>query len=128
MVRGNVLLVGDAAHQVNPLSGGGITSGMHGGRMAGDAIVRALRNGDLRHLDGYRKEWEQSFGAKHRTYHRMKEAVYRFPDDRLNAIAAGVLALRPEQRSIWGVFRVALMKHPGLVWEMARTFGLSAFQ
>lgn len=128
MVRGNVLLVGDAAHQVNPLSGGGITSGMHGGRMAGDAIVRALRSGELRHLDGYRKEWEQSFGAKHRTYHRMKEAVYRFPDDRLNAIAAGVLALRPEQRSIWGVFRVALMKHPGLVWEMARTFGLSAFQ
>jgi digeranylgeranylglycerophospholipid reductase len=128
IVRGNVLLVGDAAHQVNPLSGGGITSGMHGARMAGDAIVRALRANDPRQLDRYRKEWEQSYGAKHRTYHRMKEAVYRFPDDRLNAIAAGVLALRPEQRSIWGVFRVALMKHPGLVWEMAKTFGLSAFQ
>ena len=127
IVRDNIVLVGDAAHQVNPLSGGGITSGMHGARMAGEAIARALRGSDLRLLDRYRKEWDQAFGAKHRTYHRMKEAVYRFPDDRLNAIAAGVLALRPEQRSIWGVFRVALMKHPALVWEMAKTFGLSAF-
>ena len=29
------MLVGDAAHQVNPLSGGGIASGMIGGSIAG---------------------------------------------------------------------------------------------
>ncbi|MBL0175506.1 MAG: geranylgeranyl reductase family protein [Ignavibacteria bacterium] len=127
IVRGNVVLVGDAAHQVNPMSGGGITSGMHAARMAAEAIAGALRAGDLRLLAAYPKEWQRSHGAKHRTYHRMKEAVYRFPDERLNAIAAGVLALAPEQRTIWGVFRVALMKHPALVWDMAKTFGFSAF-
>jgi digeranylgeranylglycerophospholipid reductase len=125
MVRGNVVLVGDAAHQVNPMSGGGITSGMRGAVHAAEAIVRALRANDLVLLGEYERAWEKHLGAKHRMYHRMKEAVYRFPDETLDRIARDVLALRPEKRTIWGVFRVALIKHPGLVWDMVKTFGLS---
>ena len=35
MVGDGVMLVGDAAHFVNPMTGGGIASGMKGGQIAG---------------------------------------------------------------------------------------------
>ena len=124
LVKDNVVLVGDAAHQVNPMSGGGITSGMIGGKLAGEAIARALRADDLSLLQDYPKQWEKEVGAKHRTYHRMKSAVYRFSDDTLDDIAVNVLRLKPEKRTIWGVFRTALRHQPKLVWEMVKTFGL----
>jgi digeranylgeranylglycerophospholipid reductase len=129
MISHNVVLVGDAARQVNPMSGGGITSGMIGARHAADAVAEALAHGgdtgwDAARLSGYERAWAQAVGDKHRTYHRMKEAVYKFPDETLNRIAHDVAAMRPEKRTIWGVFRTALVKHPALVWEMVRTFGL----
>lgn len=124
LVKENVVLVGDAAHQVNPMSGGGITSGMIGGKLAGETIARALRADDLSLLQDYPKQWEKEIGAKHRTYHRMKSAVYKFPDATLDDIAVNVLKLKPEKRTIWGVFKTALRHQPALVWEMVKTFGL----
>jgi len=124
LVKDNIVLVGDAAHQVNPMSGGGITSGMFGGKMAGEAIARALARDDLTLLQEYPRQWEKDIGAKHRTYHRMKSAVYKFPDETLDDIARKVLALSPEKRTIWGVFRTALRHQPALVWEMVKVFGL----
>lgn len=124
LVKNNVVLVGDAAHQVNPMSGGGITSGMIGGRIAGEAIAAAIVHGDLALLQNYPRQWEKEVGAKHNTYHRMKSAVYKFPDETLDDIAVNVLKLKPEKRTIWGVFKTALRHQPSLVWEMVKTFGL----
>lgn len=125
LVQGNVVLIGDAAHQVNPMSGGGITSGMIGGKLAAQAIVDAVKKDDLARLDRYEAEWDRARGAKHRTYYKMKSTVYKFSDEMLNSIASHVSALKPEKRTLWGVFKVALMKHPSLVWEMVKTFGLT---
>jgi digeranylgeranylglycerophospholipid reductase len=124
IVLDNVVLVGDAAHQVNPMSGGGITSGMIGAALAADAVASALRVNNLSLLARYEKEWEKRLGGRHRTYHRMKSAVYKFTDETLNGVAADLLALPPEKRTIWGVFRTALVRHPSILWEMVKTFGL----
>ncbi|MBE0644497.1 MAG: NAD(P)/FAD-dependent oxidoreductase [Bacteroidetes bacterium] len=124
LVKGNIVLVGDAAHQVNPMSGGGITSGMIGGKLAGEAIARALEKNDLSLLNEYPKQWRKEVGAKHDTYYRMKAAVYKFPDETLDDIAVNVLKLREDKRTIWGVFKTALRHQPALVWEMMKTFGL----
>ncbi|MFZ1729012.1 MAG: NAD(P)/FAD-dependent oxidoreductase [Bacteroidota bacterium] len=124
LVKGNIVLVGDAAHMVNPMSGGGITSGMIGGKLAGEAIALALEKNDLSLLNEYPKKWRKEVGAKHETYHKMKAAVYKFPDETLDDIAANVLKLREDKRTIWGVFRTALRHQPSLVWEMVKTFGL----
>jgi len=124
IVQRNIVLVGDAAHQVNPMTGGGITSGMVAGKLAGEAIAATVRADDLTTLRNYEKQWRKHQGNRHRTYHRMKTAVYGFSDEALDDIAARVLQLPPDKRSIWGVFKVALRHQPGLVWEMVRTFGL----
>lgn len=52
-VQGNCCLIGDAAGQANPVTFGGIRTGMVAGRMAAAAIV----NGDLR---DYARKWELS--------------------------------------------------------------------
>lgn len=124
LVHGNVVLVGDAAHQVNPMSGGGITSGMFGGKLAGEAIARAIEKHDLSLLHEYPKQWRKDIGAKHDTYARMKAAVYKFPDETLDDIAVNVLKLREDKRTIWGVFKTALKHQPALIWEMVKTFGI----
>ena len=120
LVKDNVVLVGDAAHQVNPMSGGGITSGMIGGMIAGEAIADALAQDDLSLLQRYPRRWDKEVGGKHRTYHRMKSAVYKFPDETLDDIAVNLLKLKPEKRTIWRVFGVALRQQPALVWEMLK--------
>jgi digeranylgeranylglycerophospholipid reductase len=124
LVKGNIVLVGDAAHQVNPMSGGGITSGMIGGKLAGEAIASALEKNDLSLLNDYPKQWRKDVGARHDIYHKMKAAVYKFPDETLDDIAVNVLKLREDKRTIWGVFKTALRHQPSLVWEMVKTFGL----
>jgi digeranylgeranylglycerophospholipid reductase len=124
IVQGNILLVGDAAHQVNPISGGGITSGMKAAKLAAGIINEALDKNDMSILAKYEREWHKDIGKKHRTYYKMKNAVYKFPDEALNDIAENVLRLKPEKRTIWGVFKAALVKQPSLVWEMVKTFGL----
>ena len=124
LVKDNIVLIVDAAHQVNPMTGGGITSGMIGAKIAGEAIGRAIAENDLSQLQGYPAAWEKEIGAKHRTYHRMKSAVHNFPDDAFDDIAVNVLKLKPEKRTIWGVFKTALRHHPSLVWEMVKVFGL----
>ncbi|MBC8204713.1 MAG: NAD(P)/FAD-dependent oxidoreductase [FCB group bacterium] len=47
MVTDRVLIAGDAAHQANPLTGGGILSGMWGGRLAAETAVEAFESGDF---------------------------------------------------------------------------------
>src|SRR4029077_368010 len=41
-----VLLAGDAAHMINPLSGGGIVNAMKAGRLAGQTAAAAICGGD----------------------------------------------------------------------------------
>ena len=46
MYNDNIMLCGDAASQVNPLTGGGITSGITGGKLAGQTAAEAIAAGD----------------------------------------------------------------------------------
>src|SRR5207244_10961067 len=54
-----VLLAGDAAHMINPLSGGGIVNAMKAGRLAGCTAAAAIRAGDTsaRRLAAYHNAW-----------------------------------------------------------------------
>ncbi len=60
-----VLLVGDAARQVNPLTGGGIAYGMEAGKMISDTLVEAFEKSDLSESflrKKYEKLWDNAYG------------------------------------------------------------------
>ena len=47
MVGNGIIIIGDAACQVNPIHGGGIGSSMMGGVKAAEVIIEALKKGDV---------------------------------------------------------------------------------
>ncbi|HTX18751.1 MAG TPA: NAD(P)/FAD-dependent oxidoreductase [Bacteroidota bacterium] len=122
IVENNVLLVGDAAHQVNPVSGGGIVSGMIGGMMGGEIAAEAIASKDLSHLTEYEKRWHKRLGWRHDVFYNIKEAIAGFSDETLNSICDSALKLPEEKRTLGGIFRVALWNRPSMLLEVARVF------
>lgn len=122
IVRDSVLLVGDAAHQVNPMSGGGIISGMIGGMLAGQVAAEALRTDDLSRLSEYQKRWQKRLGWRHDVFYNIKEAVASFSDETLNGICSSALRLPEEKRTLGAIFRTALWNHPSMLIDVAKVF------
>ncbi len=122
IVRDNVLLVGDAAHQVNPMSGGGIISGMIGGMLAGQVAAEAIRENDLRVLPEYQKRWQKRLGWRHDVFYGIKEAVSGFSDETLNGICTSALRLPEEKRTLGAIFRAALWNQPSMLLDVAKVF------
>lgn len=122
VVKNSVMLVGDAAHQVNPVSGGGIISGMIGGMIAGQVAAEAVRSHDLGHLVEYEKRWHKRLGWRHEVFYRIKEAISDLSDESLDALCESGLKLPEEKRTVGGIFRTALWNRPSLLIDVARVF------
>jgi geranylgeranyl reductase family len=122
IVAHNVILVGDAAHQVNPVSGGGIISGMIGGMIGGQVAAEAIAKNDLSHLVEYEKRWHKRLGWRHEVFYNIKEAVASFSDDTLNHICDSALELPEGKRTLGGIFRTALWNKPSMLLEVAKAF------
>lgn len=117
-----ILLVGDAARQVNPLSGGGISSGMIGGKIGGTIAGEAVTRNNLDHILTYDKAWHTARGKKHETYDRIKNAIYNFSDDKFNSIAHSFVKVPMEKRTIGNLFRTALFNNPSVLFDIAKVF------
>jgi len=66
MTGNGIVVVGDAACQVNPIHGGGIGPSMKGGSLAGKTIVDAIEKDDVSRegLWDYNVEYMRTYGAK----------------------------------------------------------------
>ncbi|MBN1782857.1 NAD(P)/FAD-dependent oxidoreductase [bacterium] len=120
-----LMLVGDAAHQVNPMTGGGIINGMIAGKMAGALAAEAVKKGDVsdKRLKPYVKQWMKAEGRNNELCYRIQQVVDKFDDADLNKIAHTVNAIDPQKRTMGQIFRTALLKHPKLIVEALRVFG-----
>jgi digeranylgeranylglycerophospholipid reductase len=122
IVRNRVMLAGDAAHQVNPTSGGGIISGMIGGMLAGQVAAEAVKNKDFSLLAEYEKRWHKRLGWRHEVFYNIKEAIMKIQDQQFNTLVDAVLKLPEEKRTIGGVFRAALWNKPSILLDVAKVF------
>lgn len=124
IVADGVMLVGDAAHQVNPISGGGIATAMIAGQIAGRVAAESIASDDIsaHRLQRYPDEWHEAEGKNHERLYRVKKAVYKLSDDDLNRTADTVLGLSPEKRTLINIFKSALKKHPSLIFDVLRAF------
>jgi len=119
-----VLLAGDAAHMINPLSGGGIVNAMKAGRLAGRTAAEAIAAGDTAagRLASYHKAWMDLLGDDHLKYYRIKQALEDLDDSFFNGLARTVNGIPRDKRTLGRVFAHALVKHPQLIPVAARFF------
>src|SRR5438067_13347530 len=119
-----VLVAGDAAHMINPLSGGGIVNAMKAGRLAGGVAAAAIRAGDTSasRLSAYHAEWMELLGDDHLKYYRLKRALEDLDDQFFNSLARTANTIPPEKRTLGRIFAHALVRHPQLIPVAARFF------
>jgi geranylgeranyl reductase family protein len=124
-VAEGVLLVGDAAGQVKPTSGGGIYTSIACARMAGEVSARAALSGDTtpRALSEYERRWRALLERELRFGFQAHLALTSFSDDDLSRLFRTadhprVLALLGEHGDIDYTSRplLALFKEP-LLWS-----------
>ncbi len=84
-VADNLLLVGDAARHVNPVTGGGIHTAMQSGLIAGEFLADFLARGQppsAGNLAGYQRRWQAQVGHVLWKLYRQKSRIFREPDIR----------------------------------------------
>jgi digeranylgeranylglycerophospholipid reductase len=125
LVRGGALLAGDAARQVNALTGGGISYALLAGKMAGQAAADALQSGTLNEsmLKAYEKQWARVHGRQQlRTYALKSMLLRHFTDRDFNRIARSLAAGDPRKTSYFRVFAVTFARHPLLLPKVFKLF------
>jgi len=95
-VGDGVLLVGDAARHVDPLTGGGIYNAMRCGRIAAETIAGCLDGGEFseKSLIEYERRWKSEVGSGLLRSLKVKEALERMSDEDLNHVARLMRGMR----------------------------------
>jgi len=79
----NLILVGDAARHVNPITGGGIHTALSGGWIAGHFLVDLIKNNitpSEANLCAYQEKWLQEIGHKMWKLYDVKSDIFKTED------------------------------------------------
>lgn len=89
IVSEHAMLVGEAAGQVIPLTGGGIHTSIAGGKIAAEVASKALAEGDLskKRLEEYKKLYNEYWGKRIRDSLKGLHAIEKMSDEELNQLA-----------------------------------------
>jgi digeranylgeranylglycerophospholipid reductase len=127
-VRDNLLLVGDAARHVDPITGGGVTCCLHGGKIAGETIGMAIERQqfDQETLSAYETVWKETFGKKLKRNYLVKEIVLGFDDKTLNMLADSLKDYKFEEISTYSLVKALVLKHPTLLMKLRPLMKISS--
>jgi digeranylgeranylglycerophospholipid reductase len=115
-----VMLVGDAARQTDPLTGGGILSAMQAGIMAGEVAAKALTAGDVSKagLKEYEDRWREDIGKHLSRSYEFKEFFVKLSDNDLNQLLGSLKKEDISKMDLRGMLRVLFRLNPKLLWEL----------
>ncbi len=109
VIGNGVALAGDAAHQANPLTGGGIMNALESGDLVGTIAGAALRRREdlAAALRMYEIKWRRMAGKANDRYLKVANILYRYDDDRLEKLVRTAAKLFEHRRGGGGPFRFA---------------------
>lgn len=92
MVDNGIMVVGDAARQVNPATGGGMKFGIRAGIIAGEVAANAVKAGDTsaKFLKSYEKQWNKEFAKRFKAFEIFKEMIMEMPDEKLDKLCEDI--------------------------------------
>lgn len=126
-VKGNVVLVGDAARQVDPITGGGLMASIEAGKVAGTTIGKAVEEQRYELLLEYPRALEGTLYKKLRRNYVVKEILLGFEDKTLNMLADSLKDYRFDEFSTLSIIKALVSKHPSLLIKLKPLVKVAGF-
>ncbi len=119
-VADGLIIVGDAARVVDPLTGGGIYNAMFTGKLAAETAVKCLKSGDVskKALMEYDQAWRASkMGKTIERNYKVKEYLIRQPDEKLNSLIRSVKEIDLAEMSTFNLIRELVRRNPRILLD-----------
>ena len=118
-VADGLLLVGDAARVIDPITGGGIANGCIQGVFAGQVLGECAESGDFSNeaLQKYEKIWRDELENKLWRNWMVKEKLITLPDKTLDDIVKVLSESDLKSMSVYSLLAALKVKLPDLVKE-----------
>jgi digeranylgeranylglycerophospholipid reductase len=115
----NVMLVGDAARTIDPITGGGISISCIAGMYAGKALAKGVRTGDMSMtmMKEYETAWRDRLEDKQWRNWMAKEKLVTLSDEVLDKLVLTMSDVGVEKLSVQSLLAVIKQRHPELVKE-----------
>ena len=119
-VDDNIVIVGDAARHVDPITGGGLTHCLEGGKIAGEVIAKAVKQKDFSKdfLTEYETKWKSTFGKKIKRNYLVKEIMLDMDDKTFNMLADSLKNYKFDELSTYSLIKALVFKHPTLLMKL----------
>lgn len=123
-IADGLMLVGDAARQSDPMTGGGITNAMDAGKMAGEVCIMAHEKGDysVKTLKEYENRWRATIGKELARSLAVKNLMIKLNDEQLNQLAHSLDGVDASTMELGNLLAVLFKRNPKLLWELRSLF------
>ena len=120
-VADGLMVIGDAARVVDPLTGGGIGNAMFTGRLAARVASGCISAGNCskKALMPYDTEWRASrMGAFLERNYKVKEYFITLDDAKLNTLADSIANISLKEFSVSALIRELIKRNPKMLFEL----------
>jgi digeranylgeranylglycerophospholipid reductase len=120
-VADGLIIVGDAARVVDPITGGGIGNAMITGKMAAEVAAKAIAAGDTSKaaLMSYDEGWRNSkMGQTLERNYRVKEYFITLSDEKMNALARSIEGINFSKITVMALLKEIIKRNPKLLLEL----------
>ncbi|MFQ5838377.1 MAG: NAD(P)/FAD-dependent oxidoreductase [Thermoplasmata archaeon] len=120
-VAPGIMLVGDAARQIDPITGGGVANACRSGRIAGEVLGEAAQKGDfsLDQLMKYEVGWRALMENNLYRNWLAKEKLARLSDETLDKLIESLADAEVKKLSVHAILKAVKSKYPELVKDFA---------
>ncbi len=117
IVDNGIMLVGDAARLIDPITGGGIANACISGKYAGEVAAKCVDNPSKECLEEYQEMVKKRWERKHLRNWFVKEKLASLSDDTLNKLMEVISQEDIKKISVRGILEAVQKRYPELIEE-----------
>ncbi len=123
-IANGLMLVGDAARQSDPITGGGIINAMEAGKMAGEVAFEAISKNDVSTatLELYEKKWRHKIGMDIDNSLIVKDIFVDFTDKEIDSLAHSLEDVNFSSMSLLDLLYALFKANKKLLWDLRVLF------
>ena len=117
IVDNGIMLVGDAARLIDPITGGGIANACISGKYAGEVAAKCINNPSKECLEEYQNKVKDKWEKKNLRNWFVKEKLAQLSDDTLNKLMDVLSEEDIREISVAAILEAVQKKYPELIEE-----------